>query len=127
VQVRTDPDPYRPHLLSQAIRVGDLVFVSGQAAAGDDGTIVGAGDFAVQADTAFANLARALRAAGSSLADVVKVTIFLTEMSHFPEIVELRRRNFTEPYPADTIVEVSGLYDPDAMIEIEAIGLVTSS
>lgn len=123
-QIHTQPDPYAPYLLSQAIRAGGLVYVSGQAGVGDDGAIVGKGDFDAQAEQAFRNLERALRAGGSGLAQVIKVTIFLTSMSHFPKIVELRRKWFSAPYPADTIVEVSGLYSPDAMIEIEAIAAV---
>ncbi|QFZ87722.1 RidA family protein [Variovorax paradoxus] len=122
-QIHTQPDPYAPFLLSQAIQLGNLVFVSGQAAIGDDGEIVGKGDFDRQAEQAFKNLDRVLRAAGTGLGSVVKVTIFLTSMSHFPKIVELRRKWFSAPYPADTIVEVSGLYSPDAMIEIEAIAV----
>lgn len=122
-QIHTQPDPYAPFLLSQAIQLGNLVFVSGQAAIGDDGEIVGKGDFDRQAEQAFKNLDRVLRAAGTGLDSVVKVTIFLTSMTHFPKIVELRRQWFSAPYPADTIVEVSGLYSPDAMIEIEAIAV----
>jgi len=120
-QIHTQPDPYAPYLLSQAIRAGGLVYVSGQAAVGDDGAIVGKGDFDAQAGQAFRNLERALKAGGSSLTQVIKVTIFLTSMRHFPKIVELRRKWFAAPYPADTIVEVAALYSPDAMIEIEAI------
>ncbi|MES2609721.1 MAG: RidA family protein [Pseudomonadota bacterium] len=120
-QVHIQPDPYAPFLLSQAIVLGNLVFVSGQAAIGDDSAIVGKGDFDAQAQQAFKNLDRVLQAAGSDLRHVAKVTIFLTSMAHFPKIVELRRQWFSAPYPADTIVEVSGLYSPDAMIEIEAI------
>ncbi|EJE52394.1 putative translation initiation inhibitor, yjgF family [Acidovorax sp. CF316] len=123
-QVHTQPDPYAPFLLSQAIALGNLVFVSGQAAIGDDGAIVGKGDFDAQAEQAFKNLDRVLRAAGSDLRHVAKVTIFLTSMAHFPKIVELRHQWFSAPYPADTIVEVSGLYSPDAMIEIEAIATI---
>ncbi|ATA55015.1 Enamine/imine deaminase [compost metagenome] len=122
-QIHTQPDPYAPFLLSQAIQLGNLVFVSGQAAIGDDGEIVGKGDFDRQAEQAFKNLDRVLRAAGTGLGSVVKVTIFLTSMANFPKIVELRRQWFSAPYPADTIVEVSGLYSPDAMIEIEAIAV----
>lgn len=122
-QIVTHPDPYAPYLLSQAIRAGGLLFVSGQAGYGDDGTIVGDGDFDRQADQAFSNLRRALTAGGSGMERVVKVTIFLTSMSHFPKIVELRRRWFRAPYPADTIVEIQALYSPDAMIEIEAVAL----
>ena len=123
-QVTVTPDPYEPFRLAQAHRVGDLLFVSGQAAIDNDGVIVGVGDFDTQANRAFENLQRVLRAGGSSLENVVKVTIYLTDMSHFEEIVELRGKWFSPPYPADTIVEVRSLYSPDAMIEIEAIAVV---
>jgi reactive intermediate/imine deaminase len=122
-QIHTHPDPYAPYLLSQAIQLGNLLFVSGQAGVGDDGNIVGPRDFEQQADRAFRNLERALEAAGSSLAHVAKVTIYLTSMDNFARVVELRRKWFRAPYPADTIVEVSALYSPDVMIEIEAIAL----
>ena len=123
-QIKTDPDPYQPFLLSQGIRVGNLLFISGQAGYADDGKIV-AGGFRAQGEQAFSNLDRALIAGGSNLSHVAKVTIFLTDMSNFGAIVELRRQYFSAPYPADSIVEVSSLYTPEAMIEIEAIAVVT--
>lgn len=123
-QVRLDPDPYEPFRLSQAFRVGELLLVSGQAAIDEHGAIVGEGDFDAQAEQVFRNLRRVLDAGGSSLADVVKVTIFLTDMANFPKIVELRGRWFTPPYPADTIVEVTALALPELEIEIEAIAVV---
>ncbi|MDH4345849.1 MAG: RidA family protein [Thermoleophilia bacterium] len=123
-QVRLDPDPYEPFRLSQAFRVGELLLVSGQAAIDEHGAIVGEGDFDAQAEQVFRNLQRVLDAGGSSLADVVKVTIFLTDMANFPKIVELRGRWFTPPYPADTIVEVTALALPELEIEIEAIAVV---
>lgn len=122
-RVVTTPDNYEPFLLSQGVRYGDLLFISGQAGAGDDGKIVDGG-FRAQGEQAFANLRRALEAGGSSLADVIKVTIFVTDMAHFNEVVELRRKFFSAPYPADTIAEIKALYDPKAMIEIEAIAAV---
>ena len=122
-QVVTKPDPYAPFLLSQAIKANGFVFVSGQAAIGDNGEIVGEGDFDRQAEQAFGNLDRALKASGSGLDKVVKVTIFLRSMENFAKIVELRRRWFSAPYPADSIIEVSSLYSPQALIEIEAIAL----
>ncbi|MGK9262031.1 RidA family protein [Sinorhizobium meliloti] len=122
-QVITKPDPYAPFLLSQAIKANGFVFVSGQAAIGDDGEIVGEGDFDRQAEQAFGNLDRALKASGSGLDKVVKVTIFLRSMENFAKIVVLRRRWFSAPYPADSIIEVSSLYSPKALIEIEAIAL----
>jgi 2-iminobutanoate/2-iminopropanoate deaminase len=122
-QVRTDPDPYAPYLLSQAMRVGELVFVSGQVGIDDAGELVSVDDFDAQADQAFRNLSRVLEAAGSGLDRVVKVTIFLTDMRNFSKIVDLRRKWFTPPYPADTICEVRSLYRPEVQLEIEAIAL----
>lgn len=119
-RVVTQPDNYEPFLLSQGIRFGNLLFISGQAGADDEGRIVDGG-FSAQGEQAFANLRRALEAGGSSLKDIVKVTIFVTDMRHFPDVVELRRKYFSKPYPADTIAEITALYDPKAMIEIEAI------
>jgi reactive intermediate/imine deaminase len=100
------------------------VILSGQASIDENGNVVGAGDFDAQAEQVFANLKRVLEAAGSSLANVVKVNIYLTDMSHFPKIVELRSRYFTRPWPADTIVGVTALALPELMIEIEATALV---
>ena len=123
-RISIDPDPYEPFRLAQGYRAGDLLFISGQAAIDGSGQLVGVGNFDAQAEQVFANLERVLRAGGSSLANVIKVTIFLRDMSNFAKIVELRGRYFTAPYPADTIVEVSSLYSPEALIEIEAIAVI---
>ena len=123
-QIATDPDPYAPYLLSQGIRIGDLLLVSGQVGIDGSGELVSLDDFEAQADQAFRNLSTVLEAGGSSLDRVAKVTIFLTDMAaNFPKVVELRRRWFTPPYPADTIVEVRSLYRPEVMLEIEAIAV----
>jgi reactive intermediate/imine deaminase len=122
-QISIHPDPYQPFRLAQGYRAGDLLFISGQAAINEEGQLVGIGDFDRQAEQAFANLDKVLRAGGSSLAKVIKVTIFLRDMSNFQKIVALPGRYFLAPYPADTIVEVSSLYSPDALIEIEAIAV----
>ncbi len=120
--ITTQPDPYAPYLLSQAIKSDPFVFVSGQAGYDHDGKIV-EGGFRAQGEQAFQNLSRALSAAGSSLDKVVKVTIFVTDMGQFSHVVDLRRKYFSAPYPADSIVEIKALYTPEAMIEIEAIAL----
>ena len=120
--ITTQPDPYAPYLLSQAIKSDPFVFVSGQAGYDDDGKIV-EGGFSAQGEQAFQNLNRALTAAGSSLEKVVKVTIFVTDMGQFKHVVDLRRKYFSAPYPADSIVEIKALYTPEAMIEIEATAL----
>jgi len=121
--ISIEPGPYAPFRLAQGYRVGELLFISGQAAIDGNGQLVGVGDFEAQAEQVFKNLDRVLRAGGSSLANVIKVTIFLRDMSNFSKIVELRGRYFTPPYPADTIVEVTALYSPEALIEIEAIAV----
>lgn len=123
-QVSSDPDWYEPYAISLGIRVGDLVFVSGQAAVDEDGRTVGPGDFDAQGQQVFANLETVLRQAGSGLEHVVKVTIFVTDMAVIDKVVQLRRRFFTPPYPADTIAQVQSLADPEWMIEIEAVAVI---
>lgn len=122
-QISTDPDWYEPYAISQAIRVGDVVHVSGQAGIDEHGTTV-ATDFDGQARQAFANLDRVLRAGGSGLEHVAKVTILVTDMSVIDQVIALRREYFSYPYPADTIAQVVALARPDWLIEIEAVGLV---
>ncbi len=123
-RVRTDPDFYAPFLISQAIRAGDLLFVSGQAAVDENGAVVGPGDFDAQAEQVFRNLEAVLHAGGSDLSRVVKVTIYVTDMAVFPKILELRERYFRKPYPADTIVEIAALGLPELLLEIDAIAIV---
>jgi 2-iminobutanoate/2-iminopropanoate deaminase len=122
-QISTDPDWYEPYAISQAIRTGDLVHVSGQAGIDEHGTTVAA-DFDGQARQAFANLERVLRAGGSGLEHVVKVTILVTDMSVIEQVIALRREYFSHPYPADTIAQVVALARPEWLIEIEGVGLV---
>lgn len=122
-RIKTANDPFEAFALSQAIAVDPWIFVSGQAAIDEQGALVGGQDFIAQARAAFRNLESVLVAAQSSLDDVVKVTIFLTDMSYFPEVVALRREFFRPPYPADSIVEVRALALPELMFEIEAIAL----
>jgi 2-iminobutanoate/2-iminopropanoate deaminase len=121
--IRLDPDPYEPFRLSQGFRVGDLLLISGQAAIDEHGQLVGVGDFDAQAEQTFRNLKRVLEAGGSSLDRVGKVTIFLTDMTNFPKIVQLRETWFTPPYPADSIVQVVSLALPELELEIEAIAV----
>jgi 2-iminobutanoate/2-iminopropanoate deaminase len=122
-RISTEPDRFATVHISQGFRVGDLVFVSGQAAVNEQGEVVGVGDFGAQARQAIRNLDRVLTAAGSSLDQVIKVTIFVTDMSHFSEVVKLRKEVFSQPYPADTICEVRALAYPELMFEIEAVAL----
>lgn len=126
-RIKMEPDNYEQFNIALGYRIGDMVVVSGQAAISDSGEVVGADNFDAQAEQAFTNLKRVLEAAGSGMDKIVKVNIYLTDMSYFPEIVKLRARHFKQPWPADTIVGVTALALPELMIEIEAMALVNGS
>lgn len=119
--ITIDPDPLAPYAIAPGWRVGDLVFLSGQAAISPAGDIIGVGDFDAQLAQTFANIETVLAAAESDLSTIVKVTIYLTDMANFPKIVDARRQYFTPPYPADTIVEVKSLALPELLVEIDVI------
>lgn len=122
-QVATTPDWYEPYKISQAVRAGGFVHVSGQAGIDEQGRTV-EGGFLAQGRQAFANIERVLAAAGASLADVVKVTILVRGMAeHLDEVIQLRGEFLDHPYPADTLMEVVSLAQPDWLIEIDALAL----
>lgn len=117
--IAVTPDPLAPYRIAPGWVAGGLIFLSGQAAISPDGEIVGAGDFDAQLAQTMANIQSLLAAAGAGMEDIIKVTIYLTDMSNFPKIVEARGRYFQAPYPADTIVEVRSLALPGLMVEID--------
>jgi reactive intermediate/imine deaminase len=126
-QIKINPDPYQPYRLAQGYRAGDLLFISGQTAINAQGKLEGIGDFDKQAGIAFENLEKVLKAGGSSFKNVIKVTIMLRDMGNFDKVVALRAKYFKAPYPADTILEISSLFSPDALIEIEAVAVADDS
>ena len=101
-----------------------LLFVAGQAGWDEHGNIVGVGDPAAQARQAFENLRAVLEQAGASLADVVKETEYVTDLSLYREIARVRKEFFPDNFPAATLVEVKGLFKKDQVFEIEAIAVV---
>lgn len=115
------PDPLAPYAIAPGWQVGNLLFLSGQAAINGAGELVGVGDFDAQLVQTMANIDAVLAAGGSDRSRIVKVTIYLTDMGNFPKILDARRKYFTAPYPADTIVEVKSLALPELMIEIDVI------
>ena len=121
-RIKTQPDPYEHFFISQAHRVGDLIFVSGQASLDLDGNVVD-GDFEAQARQSIENLAKVLHAGGSGLDKLVKVNIYVTDISQFETVMTLRQEYFSAPYPADTICEVKSLALPELQFEIEAVAL----
>ncbi len=104
---------------------GELLFVSGQLAKDANSQLVGKGDIAAQTRQVLENIKRVLDLAGATFADVVKVIVYIKDMSHFREIHDVRLQYFSaDALPASTMVEVSGFVDPDALIEIEAIAVI---
>ena len=113
-------------IMSQGVAVpaGRMIFASGQVAREVDGQLVGRGDIRAQTRKTLQNLQAVLAEAGATMDDVVKVTVFVTNLSeHFAAIHEIRAEFFAAPYPASTLVEVSQLVDPEMLIEIEAIAV----
>jgi enamine deaminase RidA (YjgF/YER057c/UK114 family) len=110
------------------VRARRIIFIAGQTALDRDGKLQGRNDFAAQADQVFRNLETALRAVGCTASNLVKLTVFLRDMSHLPTYREARNRFFatvTPPAaPAITLIEVSKLYGPDFLIEIEAVAAI---
>ena len=110
---------------AHAVRAeGPLLFVSGVVPIDADGRLVGGDDIVDQARAVFANLAEVLAAGGAGLADVVKVTVFLTDIADRPGINPVRQEAFGAVRPASTLVEVSRLAIPGAKIEVEAVAVV---
>jgi enamine deaminase RidA (YjgF/YER057c/UK114 family) len=121
------PELGTPPGYSQVVEVsaGRIIFIAGQTALDSDGNVVGKNDFAAQAAQVFRNLGFALQASGCTAANLVKLTVFLTDINHLAAYREARNRFFGSvsppAAPAVTLVEVSQLYGADFMIEIEAI------
>src|SRR2546421_4653424 len=121
------PGVYDPPGYSQAIKVTGvqtILFLAGQVPYEMDGTVKHRGDFRAQARTVFASVKALVEAGGGTLANVVKITTYVTDVRHRPEFRTLRDEFFGPRGPASTMVEVSKLAHPDYLIEIEAIAIV---
>lgn len=109
---------------TDAVRAGELLFVSGFVPVDSEGRLVGGDDVVAQARQVLANLGVVLAAAGATFADVVKVTVYLTDIADRVRINPVRQEVFGEARPASTLVEVSALAVPGAKLEIEAVALI---
>jgi 2-iminobutanoate/2-iminopropanoate deaminase len=112
---------------SQAWRVEGVqtvVFLSGQGPLDADGALVGAGDFEAQARQTFDNLGEVLDRAGARFSDVVKVTVYLTDIDRLPDYGRIKAGYISGPQPASTARGVAALALPGMMIEVEAVVVV---
>ena len=108
---------------TDAVRAGDLLFISGLLGVDGEGALV-ATDVRAQARQVFANMRAVLDGAGCRFEDVVKVTVYLTDVDDRPKINPLRQEVFGSARPASTLVEVSRLAIPGAKVEIDAVALI---
>ena len=104
---------------SQAVRVGDTVYLSGQIGL-DPSTMLLVDGIDAQIERVLENLKAVAEAAGGSLADIVKVTVFMTDLSHFAKVNEVMSRYFAEPYPARAVVGVAAL-PRGALVEADLV------
>ena len=120
------PAPMRGGTYSSGVEApeGKTIYISGHVSLDAEGNVVGEGDIRLQTETVLEHVKTVVEEVGGSMEDIVKVTVFITDMGLYDEIHAVRRRYFEEPYPASSMVEVSALIDPRLLIEIEAVAVI---
>lgn len=121
-EIRVPTRPVLSHA-ADAVRAGGLLFVAGILPVDEDGALVGAHEVVAQAEHVFGELGTILAAGGCDFADVVKVSVFLTDVDERPLVNPVRQRLFGPARPASTLVEVPALAVPGARIEVDAVAV----
>ena len=119
IRVPGQPEPISHY--TDAVRVDNLLFVSGCVPVDEQGRLVGGDDVVEQARQVFRNIGAILEAAGAGFADVAKVTVYLTDIDDRPKINPVRQEVFGAARPASTLIEISRLAVPGARIEVDAV------
>jgi len=121
VQITSPLVPEPPGgIFSNALKVGDQVFLAGMTATGEDGKAIGGASAYEQARVCLQRITALADAAGGSIADVVKMTVYLTNMDDRAELLRAREGFFSPPMPCSTLIGVSALARPDLLVEIDA-------
>ena len=117
---RSEPYPGAHH----RVRAGSTVYFAGQASVDEAGNFVGKGDPEVQAFVALRSLERRVQAEGGTMANVVKVTTYVTDRAYYGAAMRARQELFGDATPASTTVVVSGFGSPDILIEVDAVAVL---
>jgi 2-iminobutanoate/2-iminopropanoate deaminase len=126
---RLNPDGlanHRASIYSQLVVTsgGRTVYLAGQVSRDAQGETVGVGDVSAQAEQVIQNMRTALAAVQADLRDLVKVTVYTTDLRYMPQIDEVRRRHFTGSVPISTLLEVRKLSKPEYLVEIDGIAVI---
>ena len=120
------PEP-PPGLFSNCLVAGGLIHVSGQHAGTPGGGVLGEGSVAEQTRHALRKVLALVEAAGGSAASVVKLTVYLTDMSRKAEVSAARREVFADPMPCSTLVGVAALASPGLLVEVDALAVAAAT
>lgn len=124
-QTVTSGTPWEPVVgYARAVRLGNVIYVSGTTATDDSGAVVGRGDPYAQTRQALRNIERALAVAGATMADVVRTRVFVVNIDQWKEIGRAHGEVFAGIRPATTMVEIRRLIDPEMLVEIEAEAVI---
>ena len=119
--VITTPGVAANPALSPGVRVGELLFISGNVANDANGNLVGPGDCEAQSRQVMSNIRTIAEAAGASMSDVVKITCFLTDVNDYAAYGRVRSETFSNSPPASSTVIVAALVRPEFLVEVEAV------
>jgi 2-iminobutanoate/2-iminopropanoate deaminase len=117
------PEP-PPGLFSNCLVVGETVYVSGQHAGAPGGGLLGDGSMLDQTRQALTKIKAIVEAAGAAMADIVKLTVYVTDMSRRAEVSAARREFFSGDFPCSTLVGITSLAGPDLLVEVDAVAVI---
>jgi len=116
--------PVANYKMATRMEGGRLLYIAGQVARDAKGNVLAPGDIRTQAREVFQNLQRVLQAAGGELADLLKITTYITRIEDFPTVAEVRQQFFPGELPASTLIVVSRLAQPELLIEVEGMAAI---